>query len=389
MDTYTTPLALASKLISLPSYVNTTQNEIPVADFLSELLAAELPGMILEKQYIDANNTGRYNVLLRGNKDPEILVIGHIDTVQPKAGWDTDPFRPTVSNGRLYGLGAADMKSSLAAFISALIKLKSTIDTNKLMVLMYADEEYEFKGIKRFLNTKRAIRPKMILSLDGALEVTAGCRGLIELRLTFSGKSGHAANPANGVNAIVGSVTTLQDVNEFLERFEDDVLGKTTTNIAAIRGGVMQTSNAGNVWLQNANVIADAAEIVFEVRPSTATVDAGFVISQINQAAKRRGLKLTSSQIYQDISPWPVTYSPKLEKVLKSAYESAGEKFTKGDQKLRGYIDAEMVANQLNVPTYIIGTGGENKHGANENVPVVNIKKATAIYESLLTEFLL
>jgi len=387
MDIYTTPLMLAGKLISLPSYVNATQNEIPVADFLVGLLEAELPEMILEKQYIKGD-AGRYNLLLRGADEPEILVIGHIDTVQLKAGWNTDPLQPIVNDDRLYGLGSADMKSSLAAFISSLVELKSKIDTNKLMVLMYVDEEYEFKGIKRFLSSKLSIRPKMILSLDGALEIATGCRGLIELRLTLTGKSGHAANPANGVNAITESVSALQNVSKFLEKFEDSNLGKTTTNIAAIRGGVVQASKKGDMWLQNANVIADTAEIVFEIRPSVADVDAALVVKTITQAAKRQGLKLVASRICQDISPWPVVNNPQLEKVLKSAYRSSGEKFIRADQKLRGYIDAEMVARRLNAPTYIIGAGGENKHGANENVPVVNIEKAAAIYKSLLTEFL-
>jgi len=115
MTTYTTPLSLAEQLIARSSYVDATSDESQALAFLADYLLARFPEMKLEKQYLE--NSRRYNLILRGNNKPKLFVLGHIDTVQPKDGWQTDPLVPTVQQGKLYGLGAADMKSSLAALM--------------------------------------------------------------------------------------------------------------------------------------------------------------------------------------------------------------------------------------------------------------------------------
>ncbi|HEX9153872.1 MAG TPA: M20/M25/M40 family metallo-hydrolase, partial [Candidatus Saccharimonadales bacterium] len=111
MKTYKTPLELAKKLISLPSYVSETQDETPAIEFLEQYIRVNLPELIIERQII-AKGSPRCNLIIRGKGEPKLFVLGHIDTVQPKEGWSTDPFKPVIRDGKLYGLGAADMKSS-------------------------------------------------------------------------------------------------------------------------------------------------------------------------------------------------------------------------------------------------------------------------------------
>lgn len=121
MQKLETPLALAQKLISLPSYVDETQDETPATDFLAEYIQDNLPELTVERQYLETG-ASRCNLVVRGKATPKLFVLGHIDTVQPKVGWTTDPLVPVVEQGKLYGLGAADMKSSLAAFLWALTR---------------------------------------------------------------------------------------------------------------------------------------------------------------------------------------------------------------------------------------------------------------------------
>lgn len=385
MMTYQTPLALAQKLISLPSYVSGKQDETPMTDFLAGFLKDTFPEIIVEKQYL--RKSKRCNLILRGRGATELFVLGHIDTVQPKDSWRTNPFEPIVQDGKLYGLGAADMKSSLAAFLWALMQNKQDVALDNLLLLMYVDEECDFKGIRRFIGSDVAdIKPELTLSLDGELAVGTGCRGLIELSLTFKGKSGHAANPTNGVNAVTRTAATLEAVSQELGNFSNADLGPTTTNLAYMQGGTTQESGREVVWLQEGNVIPDTAEVIFEVRPATAGLNAKLVRQKIKRAAKAQGLEVAKATIRHDITPWPVQYDKQSLVLLRSVYTKADVPFRQSDRKLQGYIDAQMVAEKIPAPTFIIGTGGENKHGANENVPLENIEQAARLYQAILGE---
>jgi succinyl-diaminopimelate desuccinylase len=281
------------------------------------------------------------------------------------------------------------MKGSLAAFLCALLREQNRIKTDGLMLLMYIDEEYDFAGIRRFLGSRAAdISPAFTLSLDGELALATGCRGLIEISLTAKGQSGHAANPQNGNNAITGTLAALQNVGKELAAYTDSDLGGTTVNIAAMQGGVLQ--NTGNVamWLREGNVIPDTAEVVFEVRPATPQVTAELVLQKIKAELTRRGLGLAAISVRHNIAPWPVLYDASMLALLKKSYAKAGVPFKVSDRKLQGYIDAQMVAEKIPAPTFIIGTGGNNKHGADENVPLASLEAATNIYAALLRELL-
>lgn len=388
MKTYKTPLELAEKLISLPSYVDGVQDEMPAIDFLTRYITANLPELTIERQVI-GEGSPRCNLIVRGKGEPKLFVLGHIDTVQPKEGWASDPLEPIVRDGKLYGLGAADMKSSLAAFLWALVQNKQAISLDNLMILMYVDEEYDFKGVMRFVEDEQILRikPAMTLSLDGDLEVATGCRGVIELKLLIQGKSGHASNPANGVNAISEMVTVLREVSQELTKFTDPALGAATTNIAYMQGGTQQQGADGvTVWLQEGNVIADTAEVIFEARTPLTQVNAELVLRMVSEQMQVRGLALKRSTIHHDIKPWPVIYDETTLDMLRRIYADAYVPFALSDRALTGYIDAQMVAEKIDAPTLIIGTGGENKHGVNENVPIVNIDRATRLYNGLLRD---
>jgi acetylornithine deacetylase/succinyl-diaminopimelate desuccinylase-like protein len=281
------------------------------------------------------------------------------------------------------------MKGSLAAFLAALYQVRQSIKTDNLMLLIYVDEEYDFKGIRRFVTSKEAgIVPTLTLSLDGELAVATGCRGLIEISFTSKGKSGHAANPQNGINAITETTAALQKVSQELAAFADADLGQTTTNVAAIQGGVLQDAKGRVVWLRDGNSIPDTAEVVFEVRPATSQVTAEFVLQKIQSALERRSVRLANSSVRHNITPWPVRHNKSVHELLQKSYTKAGVPFQTSDRKLQGYIDAQMVAEKITAPTYIIGAGGNSKHGTNENVPLANLDAATKIYAALLQEIL-
>ncbi|HUP26229.1 MAG TPA: M20 family metallopeptidase [Candidatus Limnocylindrales bacterium] len=383
-----TLISLTKKLISLPSYVDKAQNEIPVTDFLVKLLETALPEMTITKQYV--NNSRRYNLIVTGVSKPKLFVIGHVDTVQPKEGWKTNPLKPVVQQGRLLGLGAADMKGSLAAFLWALLSVKQTIATNELMLLLYVDEEYDFKGINCFLQDDAVCRinPRLTLSLDGALAVSAGCRGLIEISLRIKGRSGHSSNPKNGVNAITQTLLAYQKLEDELNGLNNPILGPTTSNLAYLQGGVTRTENVVPLWDGQGNVIPDTVDLVLEVRPSVQGIDGQFILGRFKKYLQDQKLKIEDPIIRHDIAPWANSPDKQSLEILRGAYRKAGVPFKVAKQLYTGYVDVEMVARKIATPTYVIGAGGFNRHGANEYVLINQLEQATCLYREILKEML-
>jgi acetylornithine deacetylase/succinyl-diaminopimelate desuccinylase-like protein len=138
------------------------------------------------------------------------------------------------------------MKGSLAAWLAALVAQKGRLQLDNLAMLWYVDEEYDFKGMKRFVRDlpSWSTSPELVLSLDGGLELSSGCRGLIEVTMTVTGKSGHAGNPVNGVNVIIETAALFEELRAFLAKFSDAYLGPSTLNVAYLRGGTVQEQAA-------------------------------------------------------------------------------------------------------------------------------------------------
>lgn len=380
-------VAVTKQLLAIPSYVDEHSNEVAAVAFLEDFVTQNIPNAIIERQYI--KNSDRYNVIIRGKNQPRLFFLGHIDTVRPKEDWSTDPFTPIIKDGALYGLGAADMKGSLAALLCALVQHKQAIDD--IMLFVYVDEEYDFAGMERFLESDilSTINPELIISLDGTLELSSGCRGLVEVSATVTGKSGHSSNPQNGINAITQTVYALQELEEAIRPYSDKYLGVSTLNLAYLQGGVIGSSQEISSLQREGNVIPDFADITFEIRSSNKELTAAQAVQLFTEYAEKRGLAVKTIDIRHDISPWPVAYDVKEVADLQEAYRIAGVAFKKAERQHSGYIDAQMITQKTTVPTFIIGAGGNNKHGANENVPVQNLEDAVKLFSVILQKFLL
>lgn len=376
---------LTKKIVSIPSYVDSTQNENELVAYLEEYCTRTFPNMIVERQ---PTKDGRANLLLKGKGDITLFALGHIDTVQPKTGWLTDPLQPTVKDDKLYGLGASDMKGSLAAFLCALNNVQEKISLDNLCLLMYIDEEYSFVGMNTFVDSPyiQQLQPELILSLDGSLELASGCRGLIgKVGVTLKGKSGHASNPANGINAITNTMAALTKLERKIAEYTDEYLGKSTLNVAYLQGGCQSESGE---WQQEGNVIADTAEVLFEIRTASRELDGDKVIELFTRYANEQGLEVSNVKNSHDLAPWPVAYDSPARQKLETAYQAGGVTPQLSDRRFSGFIDVQMITEKITAPTFIIGTGGENKHGANEAVPLENLQTARNIYQQVLMQYL-
>lgn len=280
------------------------------------------------------------------------------------------------------------MKGSLAAFLCALAEQKQAIDD--IMLFVYVDEEYDFAGMIEFTQSGMlsTISPELIISLDGTLELSSGCRGLVEITATLTGKSGHSSNPENGVNAITQTVYALRELEEAIRIYNDEYLGVSTLNLAYLQGGVVSSEGEPVMLQREGNVIPDFADVTFEIRVSNAELTAEKTMQLFDQFAQQRGLSIKSADVRHDIKPWPVAYGSEKVADLQAAYDLAGVAFKKAARQHSGYIDAQMITETVDTPTFIIGAGGQNKHGADENVPIQNLEDATKLFSVILQKFL-
>ena len=148
-------------------------------------------------------------VAIRGSAGPHFAFAGHLDVVPPGEGWSGDPFAADIADGMLVGRGANDMKSAIAAYVSAISRLET--DKGTLSLLITGDEEgYATYGTPRIIDwlNERQIRPDMILigeptSVERLGDtVKIGRRGSVNMWIEVSGIQGHVAYPHRADNPV-------------------------------------------------------------------------------------------------------------------------------------------------------------------------------------------
>lgn len=155
---------------------------------------------------------GRSNVVgvLEGSEPgPEILLCGHLDTVGVE-GMNA-PFSPRIADGRLYGRGAQDMKSGVAAMIGAAAALAPAWKRGRLIVAGVIDEEYESAGAEALVKSWTA--DAAIVTEPTDLRLAVAHKGFAWLEITVHGRAAHGSRPAEGRDAIMqmGRVLHLLD----------------------------------------------------------------------------------------------------------------------------------------------------------------------------------
>ncbi|MBO8414930.1 MAG: acetylornithine deacetylase [Proteobacteria bacterium] len=194
---------------------------------------------------------GKYNLWARLRPDlgTGLLLSGHSDTVPAKVEqWSTDPLELIEKDGRLYALGACDMKGALASFMAAakaFAPLKEQL-IRSLDLLFTCDEETSMCGAEYFSRYYAEHKfPKAELCIIGEptlLCPVVGHKGYCARTITISGKSAHSSNPDLGLNAILAlpaAISLLQALCDELKCSQDQRFSVpySTLNIGLISGG--------------------------------------------------------------------------------------------------------------------------------------------------------
>lgn len=364
------PVSLTKTLVSLPSYVDGRQTEAPVAQYLEGYVRKNLPWLRVKKQKVAPR---RYNIIASKNDGPRVVFVSHMDTVLP-AGNVKDRLRPQVEKGILRGLGACDMKSGLAASVTAVEK--SGPESGGALIFD-VDEEYYFAGVRKLVSEIN-LRPRLAVFPEPTdLQILSGCRGIEEVKVEVMGKTAHAGSPGKGINAIKQALRLAQALEKTMLRGDDPRLGRTTVNLSAIRGGVRRE---GGIKTQ-ANAVPDIAEILLDIRTASTNLDFEEVQRRIRQTA--RGLDIRLGEIAGNLD-YPGALSPEDDLVLlEQAVRSVMGKAQYRPLQSAGYFEAPFLDKAWGCATAAFGPGN-NAHQADEYVPVNDILKTEQVFLKLL-----
>ncbi|CAG9932872.1 succinyl-diaminopimelate desuccinylase [Candidatus Nitrotoga arctica] len=212
----------------------------------------------------------------RGSNGPVVCFAGHTDVVPtgPVDQWHSDPFTPTLRDGMLFGRGAADMKGSLAAFVTSIERFVAAYPSHagSIALLLTSDEEgIAVNGTVRVVEVLQMRGEKMDYCIVGEPTSSAkigdtiknGRRGSLSGKLTVKGVQGHIAYPHLAKNPIHLAAPAIAELAAMVWDNGNAYFPATTWQISNIHSGTGAT-----------NVIPGTVEIEFNLRFSTAsTVD--------------------------------------------------------------------------------------------------------------------
>ncbi len=379
-------LQLAKELIKFPTV---TPVDAGIMKFLEKKLKSiGFKTKILE--FKDKNSEPVRNIYARlGTKGPNFCYAGHVDVVPPGniKNWSSDPFKPTLRNGKLIGRGASDMKTSVASFISA---CSYFIDEKKdfsgsISLLITGDEEgIAINGTRKVVEYLKRNKEKIDFCLVGEPTnpsrmgemIKIGRRGSITGYLNIYGKMGHVAYNHKAINpstCIVDILKTLKKIklDNGSKNFQPSNLEITKINI---------DNNADNVIPGDAYA---SFNIRFNDKHSSNSLKKK-LNSRIKNLCKIHKCKFKIKYLVSGESF--ITKPNKITYMIKDIIK----KNTKVNTKLStsgGTSDARFIRKIA--PCLEFGLVGSSMHQINENVSLKDLNTLTKIHRDILKNYFL
>ena len=158
-----------------------------------------------------------YNVTAEIGYGKTVLLNAHLDTVPPKGKWEINPYSAKIKDGKIYGLGASDNKSGVAAILEIARIFSKNKPKGKIVFLFTSREESGKIEARKILVGK--IKAEAGICLDHHLDVKnriaeliVGCWGIGNFEIEVYGKSYHSSEPEKGVNAIYRALKLVNTV---------------------------------------------------------------------------------------------------------------------------------------------------------------------------------
>ena len=377
-------LQLAKELIKFPTV---TPIDAGIMKFLEKKLKTlGFKTKILE--FKEKNSKPVKNLYARlGNKGPNFCYAGHLDVVP--AGnlkdWTVNPFKPSIKKGYLIGRGANDMKSSIAAFVSAV----SNFVGNKrkfngsISLLITGDEEgVAINGTKKVVDYLRKKKEKIDFCLVGEPTnpnklgemIKIGRRGSMTGRLSIIGVQGHVAYPQRANNPSTALVQILKKLKDI--KFDNGTKDFQPTNLEVTKINIDNSAD---------NVIPGLANAKFNIR---------FNNKHTSNSIKKKIDTIIKKISNKNKSKYKIDYSVSGEAFLTKPNNTTFmirdiiKKITKIKPQLSttgGTSDARFIRKIA--PCLEFGLVGKTMHKVDEAVSLSDLKKLTLIYSNILQNY--
>jgi succinyl-diaminopimelate desuccinylase len=333
------------------------------------------PSLIIERadEYVEDISCPIMIAKFQDNKEPDLLIVGHADVV---AGEDSQ-FHPCEKDNKIYGRGAKDMKSGLAAMIEIMNCYAENGAKPNIAIAVVSDEESGGNKGANIIVNKIGCRPKFVITPDPGEKhcIINKEKGFIWLTVTVVGRSGHPSRPWIADCAFSKAFKIWTDIgNKFnLAQSEED--WKTSASIISVEKIFL--NNDGTISIDNSRAVAGIVKFKIDIR-YTENEDIEKIKLELNEIVKRYG---DNNRIeYDNIAP--VCFTPQDNEFVKSfkhCADSIEEDIipilpSAGASDLRYFSEKK-------IPCVNYGPKGRNHHAANEYVEVSSI---AAIYKVII-----
>ena len=373
-------LQLLTDMIAIDTTVG---KEAALAEWLASRLTSV--GIKAELQPVEGSRANLVATLPGRAESGRLILTSHLDTVPIGAGWTMDPFTAVIQDGKLYGRGSSDTKSSLAAMAAALIELAEshTVPEHDIVLLGTAGEEKDMAGARAFVASGGMAdagclvvgEPTNQLGQAGCVEVVNTTKGCLPIALRTKGLSSHGAQPAEGINAVLLMTEYLAWLNRhppFAGIGPDPDHGLPTWAPTVIQGG------------QVFNMIPSACEAFLDTRPIPGMSEADTVRPFFDAAAALWGddwmncIDITSRFFL------PPLRCPAHHPVLQQALAVAAScGFTSHIRRFFGASDVSYLCVDPDIPFFLFGPGIESQaHKADEYLWVSDYLASVDFYKA-------
>jgi succinyl-diaminopimelate desuccinylase len=326
---------------------------------------------------IDKEDVKNLFIYKKFGEGEHLCFAGHVDVVPAGEGWDTDPYKAIEKDGFIYGRGAQDMKSGVAAFTQALKDTQEFDGT--LSILLTSDEEgeatYGTVEVLQYLQENDMLPDSVVVAEPTCEEnfgdaIKVGRRGSINGYLTLEGKQGHAAYPQKAINPIHQISHVLSNIAGVDLDDGDEFFAPSKFVITDIRSGMEVT-----------NVTPNELKMMFNVRNNTKTTQeeiTAFIAKHFDGLDYELHLAQGSYPFITDTDTRVVAnIDSAIEKVtgIKPKHSTAG-----------GTSDARFMA-PLGINVIEFGVRNDTIHSINERTSVKEVEDLYKIFKTLIADW--
>ena len=325
-----------------------------------------------------------------------ILLDGHMDTVDviDAAEWSHDPFGGEISDGKIYGRGASDMKGSDCAMVMAAGRFAAQTKKDFAGTICVSGSVHEecFEGVAPREITKRIHPDFVIVGEATSTSVKIGQRGRAEVVVETGGVSCHSSNPEKGVNAVYAMVGLIEEIRKIVPN-EHPLLGK----------GILELTDIISAPYPGASVVPAKCRATFD-RRTLVGEDEAVILAQVNEAITRAreknpGLKARCYLAAGEEKCWTGDTIRAKRYFPAWAVDEHSELVTKARRGLLAAgIDAPLshfsfctngshFCGEAGIPTIGYGPSLESlAHVRDEYIEIAQLTKACRGFESILSE---